>query len=168
MIDKDSILDTSWYHSLEIPIRNLIKQSLFLIDRERGLTHTSELHDHGYLVFPAAKALEGFLKSYFYQLGLISKKTFYNEYFRIGKALNPDLPKRFRDQEWLVSGVNTVCGQELADLLWKTWRQARNKVFHFRASQSEGISLEDAEDRVNQILVTIEAAVVCETHFKRE
>lgn len=168
MVDRQQIYDAGWFASLPHSIQGLIKQAVFLLERERGLPHSQEVHDHGYVVFPAAKAFEGFLKEYFFNLGLISKKTYYDEYFRIGKALNPDLPKRFRDHEWLTQTVAEVCSPELADTLWRTWRQARNKVFHYRENKSEGISLEEAETKIELIVHAIEAAVACETVAKRD
>ena len=53
-------------------------------------------HDYSFVVFPTAKAYEGFLKKMFFDLGFITEEDYRGKRFRIGKALNPFLEKNLR------------------------------------------------------------------------
>jgi hypothetical protein len=54
------------------------------------------ISDYSFIVAPAAKAYEGYLKEFFFRIGLIDKYTYQSDRFRVGKTLNPSLRfKRF-------------------------------------------------------------------------
>jgi hypothetical protein len=128
-----------------------------------------EMVDYGFVIFPAAKVYEGFLKSYFYHMGMISKGSYLSEHFRIGKALNPDLPLRFRDETWLYDDVSQVCNELTAKQLWQAWKVGRNEVFHYNGNGGDRyLSLLEAEERLRVIEAAMQAAIRCETRMKRE
>ena len=77
---------------MEEPMRDLVGESYLLLEREERLNEN--LHDYSFVVFPMAKAYEGFLKKLFFDLGLINKRQYQGDRFRVGKSLNPNLPTR--------------------------------------------------------------------------
>ena len=118
-----------WYDYLEEDLRELLAESFQLIKAVN--LWSDHFHDYSFIVFPAAKAYEGFLKKLFLDLGFISEEDYYGRHFRIGKALNPQLEKRFRNES-IYDQVEKYCGgRKVADNLWETWKTCRNLVFHW-------------------------------------
>lgn len=113
--------------------------------------------DYSFLVAPFAKAYEGFLKNLFLHLGLINKKQFNSDRFRVGKVLNPAL----RHKSWSVYRKLEDLGekgQRIADRLWQAWKQGRNLIFHYFPHNLHRLSLAQAEERINAILSAIQEA----------
>lgn len=151
-----------WWESLGRGERLLLRQALHLIEREHRQPQTGDVVDYSFLVFSAAKAYEGFLKTFFYRTGLISLAAASSDHFRIGKALNPDLPEKYRDEDWIFPEVKHLCGQSVAGLLWQTWKHCRNQTFHYNHGNTKPLSLAQAEARVLEIVLAIKAASTCE------
>jgi hypothetical protein len=125
--------------------------------------------DYGFIVFPAAKVYEGFLKNYFYNMGMIAKEAYLSEHFRIGKSLNPDLPNRFRDSTWLFDDVTSVCGEATARQLWEAWKFGRNRIFHYHGDTTgQNLNLLEAEERLRVIQAAMQSAMECERRVKRD
>ena len=55
----EDIEKTNWWAYMDEPMRDLIRESIDLLKIDNNY------HDYGFVVFPAAKAFEGFLKSFF-------------------------------------------------------------------------------------------------------
>ncbi len=146
---------TSWWTYVDEPMRDLVAQSYELLDHERDRAAESKYHDYGFIIFPMAKAFEGFLKKFLYDLHLISSRQYMGDRFRIGKALNPNLPKRYQ-WDWVYPKLMDRCGsKELPQLLWDTWRKARNQVFHYFPDHHEFVGLDQAQaviDEVSQVM----------------
>jgi hypothetical protein len=161
----------NWLAILTTEQAGLWKQAWSLLEREQGLLENGKADnyiDYGFIVFPAAKVYEGFLKSYFYNMGMISQGSFLSEHFRIGKSLNPDLPKRIRDETWLFDDVSELCGEPTARQLWSAWKIGRNQIFHYNGNGGEhNLSLLEAEERLRVIQAAIQAAARCEMRVKR-
>ena len=118
-----------------------------------------KFHDYSFVVFPAAKAYEGFLKTLFHDLGFITDKDFFGKRFRIGKALNPALESHFRQEESVYDKlVDFSKGQTLPDTLWDTWKISRNLLFHWFPDEKNTISFEEAEVRMGKILDAMDLA----------
>lgn len=146
-----------WWDYLDEDLQELIRESTLLIDRVSGWEET--FHDYAFVVFPAAKAYEGFLKNLFLDLGFITSDDFYGKRFRIGKALNPALDRRFRKKEGVYDKVVNYCGgKELADMLWDTWRKCRNVLFHWFPNEKNTIDFNEAKERIDMILTTMNKA----------
>src|SRR5688572_25488929 len=96
----------AWYEYLDEPMRDLVDESYYLLDSEqmRGVG----LHDYSFVVFPMAKAYEGFLKKFLFEIGLLSQKDLDARYFRLGKSLNPSLPPRLRNGSWVYGGLEAI------------------------------------------------------------
>lgn len=148
-----------WIETLSERVKAMVMLSLELYDRE--LTMTSKLYDYSFIVFPIATAYEGFLKQYFFELGLINKSTYEGKRFRIGRALNPDIHPRGRDEFWLYDDLQRKCGSQAATELWDTWLTCRNGIFHFFPLQDSKLTLSEAKQHIEKILGAIRLAQSC-------
>lgn len=149
-----------WWNYLSENQRDLLEQALLLLEREEGQGERV-FHDYAFIVFPAAKAYEGFLKKLFLELGLITKGDYGGKRFRVGKSLNPSLPKRFRNKSWVWEKLCQKCGgDQLPQFLWKTWRESRNLIFHWWPKHENFITLQQARQKVNMIVEAIERAFI--------
>lgn len=153
-------LESDWFRALRPHQQELFRLSVMLHEREeRSQTSFS---DYGFVVFPGAKAYEGFLKQYLYDLELITERTFNGRRFRIGRAINPDVRIEQRDEFWLYDDIEHMCGSELAQTLWDTWLTCRNQVFHYFPDRKVTINLETAGEYITLIGTSIEAAHQCQ------
>lgn len=137
-------------------IRDLLSQSIAL--SQKVAEWDQKFEDYSFVVFPAAKAYEGFLKGLFFDLGLITKKDYFGRRFRIGKALNPSLDRKYRHHSVYDKLVNFCGGIELADKLWDTWKYSRNLLFHWFPEEKNVISFPQAQDRIELIIDSIDQA----------
>ncbi len=147
-----------WWDYLEEDLQGLIKESLFLA--EKSETWKQKFHDYSFVVFPAAKAYEGFLKKLFLDMGFITNNDYYGKRFRIGKALNPSLDRRrFRRKQGVYNKLVNYCGgRDLADGMWSTWKECRNSLFHWFPDEKNVVNLPEAKQKVVLILNTMDAA----------
>ena len=159
-----SLVDFDWFHNLDQTQQELVRITLTLLEREQE--KPSDFNDYSFLVFPLAKAYEGVLKQFFYDLGIISKEAYQNRYFRIGKALNPDLNKQYRDSDWVVEDLDRVCqsGQDepLSQILWQQWQRCRNSLFHYLPDETNCISLTQAENLIKSLFHTLALLTRCQ------
>ena len=143
-----------WWSSLHEDLRELLKESVKLFNSVG--TWEEKFHDYSFVVFPAAKAYEGFLKKVFLDLGFITSEDFYGKHFRIGKALNPSLEKNFRDESVYDKIVNYCEGEDLANLMWETWKSSRNLLFHYFPEEKNAITHPEAGNKIELILTTMD------------
>lgn len=145
--------NTNWYKYMDEPMRSLASQSYELLEQ------TGEIKDYSFAIFPIAKAYEGFLKKLFLDMQLISRRQYIGEHFRIGKALNPNLPKRYRSG-WVWDKLREKCGgEELPIQLWEAWRRGRNKIFHYFPDEKTHIDQAEAREIVNNLAEAMGNAV---------
>lgn len=145
-----------WWIYLEEDLQGLLTESIFLL--ENASTWDQKFHDYSFIVFPASKAYEGFLKKAFLDMGFINEEDYYGKHFRIGKALNPSLEPSIREKESVYDKVVTFCGgKDLADKLWDTWKNCRNLLFHWFPEERRAVSFDEAKARVDKIIDTIDA-----------
>ncbi len=156
IIQKDSVL---WGY-LQEDIKGLI------IDGERllnlPLERDKRVSDFSYLVFPFAKAYEGFLKKLFLDMDVIDERDFYGDEIRVGRILSPRYRKSHSNQfgRMCLKETNKV---DLADELWETWHRGRNRVFHYFPHNFRRLSYEEALDIVQEIGERMEEAVgICD------
>ncbi len=168
-----------WFSALEISQQELIKLSYFLYQREAGLGGLGSasalagrvnrgLYDYSFVVFPIAKAYEGFLKQYLYDLQLIDERTFVGRRFRIGRAMNPDIRESQQDEFWLYDDLELLCGKQTAHVLWQTWLQCRNRVVHFFPKEEHKITLSAAHERIEMVIETIDMAYQCKVDLDKQ
>jgi hypothetical protein len=147
----------SWWPYIHEDLKELLKEAIIL--RNRVENWDEKFHDYSFVVFPAAKAYEGFLKTLFLDLGFISDKAFYGKRFRVGRALNPALEKKYREKEGVYDHMVEHCGgKDTADILWKTWKRCRNLLFHWFPNEKNAINFPEASERVDMVIAAIDLA----------
>lgn len=142
-------------------MRDLMKSSFTLLEREKQhVEHgNSANHDYSFVVFPAAKAYEGFLKKLFFELKLITKQQYLGDRFRIGKSLNPHLAKRYQ-WDWVYGRLVNYChGEALPIKMWETWKRGRNRIFHYFPDHHEFIDLAQAEELIQALIDSMEQSL---------
>lgn len=149
----------SWLQHVDDVARQLLIEADYLLDRERKSVPNPRIADYGFLVYPAAKAYEGFLKTFFYQNGLIDSHMYRSEHFRIGKAINPDLPDKYREDGWVYDDLARLFGDDIPARIWTTWRKCRNHVFHFKPDKLRLYTLVEAQIKIELIFSTIALVV---------
>ena len=143
-----------WYKYLDQCQQELVSISFSLTNQKEAL---SELKDYSFMVFPMAKAYEGFLKKVFFDLQLINKETYEGRQFRIGRALNPDIKSYQRDDNWLYDNVENKFGREIARQLWDTWLLCRNRVFHYFSDCEQFLDFNTACSRIRMVEEAMQA-----------
>lgn len=147
----------NWWTYIHEDLQELLKESVLLCDRVS--TWDEKFHDYSFIVFPAAKAYEGFLKKMFLDLGFITMEDYSGKRFRVGKALNPELERGLRESEGVYDKIVEYCGGvALADRLWETWKICRNLIFHWFPNERNAITLEEAKERVEDVITSIDMA----------
>lgn len=145
-----------WWGYLEEDLQELLRTSVILVQKGEELGRG--VHDFSFIVFPAAKAYEGFLKKLFLDMGFMTKEDYFGKRFRVGKALNPSLEKKFRNESVYDKIVEFCRGPALADKLWDTWKQSRNLVFHWFPNERHALTLIEAKERYKMVIEAIDAA----------
>jgi len=144
-----------WYDYLEEDLRELLAEAFELI--EKVPDWHDGFHDYSFIVFPAAKAYEGYLKKLFLDLGFIERDDYYGKRFRIGMALNPQLEEKYRAIESVYDRIEEhTKTKDLGDMLWETWKNCRNLVFHWFPDEKRAISFDEAKDRVGLVVAAID------------
>jgi hypothetical protein len=142
----------NYWSYLDDTMKDLMKQSFEMVaDEEQRSAEGKKYQDYAFVVFPAAKAYEGFLKKLFLDLGLISKQQYNSDHFRVGRALSPSLPKRYRSG-WVFGRLINMCGgEELPNEMWEVWKRGRNRTFHYFPHRQGNVSLAEAKLIVEEI-----------------
>jgi len=155
MVSLALLYTKSWFKKLPFIQKELISQSFYFLE-DRSFVQ-STFYDYSFIVMPAAKAYEGFLKDLFYKQGLISQERYLGNHFRVGKALNPELANQHPDGfERLFDDMVRIYSLKIADLLWEAWKQSRNQIFHYFVKEEQTINLYEAKKRLNLICAAIE------------
>lgn len=154
MVNKQSFF---WQY-LSAGQKGLIEEGYILLDETKEHLST-KLTDYSYLVFPFAKAYEGFLKKLFLDLGFIDQYQYEGDHYRIGKVLNPNLRHALGPHS-IYEKLLHYCGDTtLADELWDAWKQGRNLLFHYFPHNLRAITLEEAEELINEIIQVMQKAL---------
>lgn len=153
----DLLKTKPWWDYIGEDLGELIAESFLLLG---GVGRWSEkFHDYSFIVFPAAKAYEGFLKKLFLDLGFLEKADYYGKRFRIGRALNPQLEKRLRARESIYDRLKSFTGDNiLGEELWHTWKESRNLIFHWFPDEKNVITIDEAKLRLEMIIASIDRA----------
>lgn len=147
---------------MEEDLQELLRQAIVLVETVEEWQKSGKgkkFHDYSFVVFPAAKGFEGFLKKLFLDLGFISEDDYFGKRFRIGKSLNPSLDRIRRARYGVYDKVVKYCrGNELADAMWETWKLCRNQLFHWFPNEKHVVSFTDAKNKVQLIFDTVDLA----------
>ena len=149
--------NSHWYQFLSPWQQDLVDTSVALSQRQDSL---ADLDDCSFIIFPMAKAYEGFLKKVLLDLGLISEEIYKSKRFRIGRSLNPDIRQNQRDQYWLYDDLRDLSNEEVARQAWDAWLKCRNRVFHFFPNGEQKLNWVEAEARLQMMAEAMESLVV--------
>ncbi|MCL4387036.1 hypothetical protein M1307_01405 [Patescibacteria group bacterium] len=154
----DTVLEKhKWWSYVHEDLKELLKESLVLINKVKDWE--VKFHDYAFVIFPAAKAYEGFLKTLFHDMGFITDEEYLGKRFRIGKALNPALEEYLREKESVYDKLANFCqGKELPNTLWETWKRGRNLLFHWFPNERNVIDYQEAKGIFEEILVAMDLA----------
>lgn len=156
-MELEKIKQKDWWSYLEEGQKFLMEEALLLLEREEKTA--DDFKDYAFVVFPAAKAYEGFLKKLFFDLKLINLHQYEGEHFRIGKALNPGLPGRYRDEDWIFDILADMCqDKSLPQTLWDTWKKSRNLIFHWFPKEMNFVSLDETKVLMGLIIDAMDKA----------
>lgn len=153
MLDKSSPL----WQFLDINQKDYLTDSFYLLDHLKN--HPVVLNDYSFILFGIAKCYEGFLKKLFLKKGYINEEQFISTRFRIGMALNPNLEKKFRNESVYDNLRNETGNNELADLLWDTWKFNRNRIFHYFPNKIDYLTIEECERKITETVDAMETAL---------
>jgi hypothetical protein len=111
--------------------------------------------DYSFIIFPFAKAYEGFLKQLFKDVKFISHLDYISDHLRLGKLMSPNLIGRLGEKS-LYKKISDAAGPQLAKRVWDTWKAGRNQIFHYFPHNLKSVTFEEAEKIVNEIIQTME------------
>ncbi len=114
----------------------------------------NHINDYSFIVAPAAKAYEGYLKDFFFDLEIIDEYSYHSDRFRVGKTLNPSLRYKRYSIFKKLSDLHQD-GEQLAEKLWSAWKQGRNEIFHYFPGNVKKLTKLEAEERITLILKAI-------------
>lgn len=156
-----------WWSYLPEDLQESLELSFKLADM--SATWSKRFHDYSFIVFPAAKAYEGFLKKIFLDMGFITDADYHGKHFRIGKSLNPDLENKYKGDGWVYKDLSSFCGgEELPKKLWQTWKESRNLLFHWFPNEKNVVSHNEAVERLLAVVGAIdEVFTACRVQLKR-
>jgi len=144
-----------WWGYLPEDLKESLKLAFYLA--ELSAEWNKHFHDYSFIVFPAAKSYEGFLKKVLLDMGFITKSDYIGKHFRIGRALNPDLEVKYRGDDWVYKKLSDFCeGRELPDKLWRTWKESRNLLFHWFPEEKNVVSHGEAVEKLLMIVSAID------------
>lgn len=153
MLDRSSTL---WSY-LSTHQQELIEDGEYLF--KTAQTVSKDIHDYSYLIFPYAKAYEGFLKKLFFDLAFIDEPTYRGDHFRIGRALNPSLEPRLRHESMYDKLIGYCQSRDLANELWSTWKKGRNLLFHYFPHNFHKLTFSQAEMIRDEIVTVMTRAL---------
>lgn len=163
MLKKD-LEKNIWWGYVQKDIKELLTESVLLLNTAKKWEKDNDasndkFHDYSFVVFPAAKAYEGFLKTLFLDTGFITEEDYYGKRFRVGKVLNPSLDRSRYQRISVYDKIVDYCGgDELARDLWNTWREARNLLFHWFPKEKNAVNLTEAEERLKMVIASMNLA----------
>lgn len=155
------ILSPALRRFLSVDLLDHVQDSFTLVEHFEEPDHHCSFHDYSFVVFPIAKAYEGFLKQFFVQTGALSPASSHSRHFRIGRSFNPDLPPNLRDEVWIFDDVQALCGTQTARDLWQMWVDGRNHPFHYFADERYCLTYPQAKRLVERFVETMEKAMAC-------
>ena len=136
--------------------KDLIEEGQYLMN-EVIKDHAYRFKDYSFLIFPFAKAYEGFLKQLFKDVGFMSHLDYISDHLRLGKLLSPHLIMKLGDKS-LYEKIRLNGSRELAETIWKTWKLGRNEIFHYFPHNIRAVTFDEANRTVNNLLETMEMA----------
>lgn len=155
MINRESFL---WSY-LQPELKELLSDGELLVLHANEADLSTKINDFSFLVFPFAKAYEGFLKKLFLDLGMIHYDDYYGDEIRIGRLLNPHY-KHENHNVFQKICTHSPEGKNLSKRLWETWKSGRNLIFHYFPHNYKRLTLDQAVAEIAEIITAMETAVI--------
>jgi len=155
-LDRVLMRTSDFWQYLSQNQKDLVREGQYLMD-DIIHDHAYQFKDYSFLVFPFAKAYEGFLKQLFKDANLISHLDYISDHLRLGKLMSPNLVPKLGNRS-LYRKIRDKTGQDLADKIWDVWKTGRNQIFHYFPHNLKAISFNEAGEIVIKILSTMEEA----------
>lgn len=150
--------NTDLWRYLPDEIKGLIADGETLVNFVLSNDHSKEISDFSFMVFPFAKAYEGFLKKLFLDIGMIRPDEYYGDDIRIGRILNPGyLAEKGNIFAKFCEGAPDK--KALTQRLWDAWKQGRNSVFHYFPHNFKKLDFEEAMNLTRGFVNAMEDAV---------
>lgn len=140
------------WHYFSTTQKDLLQEGDYLMTIAEG--KKDKFKDFSFLVFPYAKAYEGYLKQLFLDVGFITHLDYISDHFRIGKYLSPHLIQRLGDRS-IYAHIIKLSSEELAGAIWDMWKRGRNEVFHYYPHNIKRLTFDDARIMNEDILQTM-------------
>lgn len=150
MLDKNSPL----WQFLDVNQKDYLSDSFYLLEHLKKSPVV--LNDYSFILFGVAKCYEGFLKKLFLKKGYINEEQYLSTRYRIGKVLNSALEDKYRSESVYDNIREETGNNELADLLWETWKFNRNRVFHYFPNKIDYLTIEECEKKINETVEVME------------
>ncbi len=112
--------------------------------------------DYSFIVFPFAKAYEGYVKKILYDLQYIDRDEYYSDHFRLGRVLSPQLANKL-GKESVYARVRRYTSRELSTMMWDMWKKGRNEIFHYYPHNLKKAHFEEATTIARNFLETMES-----------
>lgn len=151
---------STWFTYIDLDLQKMVVLAYKLLEQQE--VSLDRFDDYSFVVFPMAKAYEGFLKTFLLKTELINDFTYNDRRFRIGRALNPDVSPRHRDHFWLYDDVARYCSAAVAREMWETWLACRNRVFHYFPKHRQVLTLSQAREYLKRMETSMHQAITCE------
>lgn len=151
-ITKHMEIHASYWDYLSPHQRDLIREGSYIY-QEIFADGRYNFQDYSFIVFPFAKAFEGFIKQFLLDMHLISERQYNSDHIRVGRLLSPEAHYAHNDS--IYERLTHLVGKEAADMIWMTWKYCRNQVFHYYPHNSKSLSLNEAKERIHLVLSTI-------------
>lgn len=141
--------------------RDDILDSLRLLDRFTAPDRDGlqDPQDFAFIVFPTARAYEGFLKYFFHHIGVLGEEHYRSKHFRVGRSFNPDIKMHLRDEVWIYDDVMQATSDEIARELWQMWLSGRNHLFHYFPDDRYHVGYGEAKSLVEGLIKAMDDAV---------
>lgn len=146
----------SFWNYISQAQKDLLKEGQYLMNDVIKEQRT-DFTDYSFLIFPFAKAYEGYLKQLFRDIRFITRLDYISDHLRLGKLLSPHLVNRLGDRS-LYLKIEQATSHDFAERIWETWRVGRNQVFHYFPHNIKAVSFEDAKTIIIKIIKTMEVA----------
>lgn len=156
MPGQDDQINWAFWNYLSQNQKDLLIEGQYLMN-DIIKDHAYHFKDYSFLVFPFAKAYEGFLKQLFRDIKFISHLDYISNHFRLGKMMSPNLVNKLGDRSLYIQVTNRV-NQELAEKIWMAWKKGRNIIFHYFPHNLRAISFLESQEIIDMILKTMEEA----------
>lgn len=136
--------------------RDLILEGNYLMDNVLKTTNYA-FKDYSFVIFPYAKAYEGFLKQLFLDVKFINHLDYISTHLRLGKLLSPNLVTKLGDRS-LYLRIAQTSSEDTAKKIWDTWKLGRNEIFHYFPHNLKSVNFEEAQTMITTIIETMELA----------